>query len=330
MRMRAVSVTTMLLLAQCSGCAVIFRDSHPKVRLESTPSEADATVKGRPVGKTPVETSVDRGGLTVVTYSKASHHEHVGIVKKNVNGAWLTLDIVLCPITLCIPLIVDGATGAWNNVPESYSARLDPVQGASVPPTARPTAPLGTSPSPSPPAPSTMSDSERKATARAAYMEGVTLADAGDCAGALLRFETAQKLFDAPTHVLRIAQCQAKTGKLVEAQESYETLAHANLGVQPPDAFKQAQEAAKKELPAVRARVPTLRVQVTPPPATLRGLVVMLDGKPSPVELLGIARPMNPGTYTITATAQGLRSAPKQIELKEGDHATADVALTRP
>ena len=37
---------------------------------------------------------------------------------------------------------------------------------------------------------------------------------------ALRRFEAAQSLFDAPTHLLHIAECQALTGKLVEAQEN--------------------------------------------------------------------------------------------------------------
>ena len=48
-----------------------------------------------------------------------------------------------------------------------------------------------------------MSDTEKKAAARAAYQEGVKLQDDGKAGEALARFESAQKLFDAPTHVER-------------------------------------------------------------------------------------------------------------------------------
>ena len=69
-----------------------------------------------------------------------------------------------------------------------------------------------------------MSDTEKKAAARAAYQEGVKLQDEGKASEALVRFESAQKLFSAPTHLLHIAECQALTGRLVEASETYETL----------------------------------------------------------------------------------------------------------
>src|SRR4051794_25209468 len=93
-----------------------------------------------------------------------------------------------------------------------------------------------------------MSDGERKAAARAAYTEGVELQEKGKPTEALARFEAAEKLFDAPTHVLRIAECQALTGKLVEASETYETLIRKTLPPNSPDAFVQAQEQGKAEL----------------------------------------------------------------------------------
>ena len=77
-----------------------------------------------------------------------------------------------------------------------------------------------------------MSEGEKKAAARAAYTEGVDLQEKGKPAEALSRFEAAQKLYDAPTHLVRIAECQALTGKWVEASETYETLA-AHLTVAP-------------------------------------------------------------------------------------------------
>jgi hypothetical protein len=331
--MRAARLVLLALAFASSGCAMVFRDSKPTVHFESAPTGAHVEVKGAEVGTTPNDAKVDRGGLTVVTYRKDGYEDHVGIVKKNVNAGWLVLDILLCPITICIPLIADGVSGAWKDVSPVYSAGLDPLPQrgpvAGRPPAVVTTTPpvVTTQPTTTAPPPS-MSESERKATARAAYMEGAALQEKGDCAAALPRFETAQKLFDAPTHVLRIAQCQAQTGKLVEAQESYETLVHAKLATDAPDAFKQAQEAAKKELPAVKPRVPTVRLVVTTASgAKPEGLAVQLNGRQMPAELVGIARPLNPGTYKIVVTARGLRGQPVDLELREGEQRTIEVPL---
>jgi hypothetical protein len=47
-----------------------------------------------------------------------------------------------------------------------------------------------------------------------------------------------------------------------------------------------------------------------------------------PSELVGIARPVNPGPYKITATAWGIAAAkPVEITLAEGEKKTADLKL---
>src|SRR5258708_6856519 len=82
-----------------------------------------------------------------------------------------------------------------------------------------------------------MSEADKKGAARAAYGEGVQLQDQGKPSEALAKFETAQKMYDAPTHQLHIAECQALLGKLVEASESYETLQRRSLPSGSPEAF---------------------------------------------------------------------------------------------
>jgi hypothetical protein len=174
-----------------------------------------------------------------------------------------------------------------------------------------------------------LSETERKAAARAAYTEGVKLQEEGKAAEALSRFESAQKLFDAPTHQLRIAQCQALTGRLVEAAETYELLSRKNLGANAPEAFTDAQQRATSELKDLRARIPTLKVTVTPAPQTLRGLQVTVNSSPMPSELLSIARPVNPGTYRLNAAAQGYRlsTAPIDVVVAEREQKSQELAL---
>jgi hypothetical protein len=175
---------------------------------------------------------------------------------------------------------------------------------------------------------SQMSEAERKAAARSAYAEGVQLQGAHDCAHALPRFEAAQRLFDAPTHVLRIAQCQAETGMLVEAQESYSTLSHLTLAPQAPEAFREAKEKGRTELARVSARVPTLRVITNPAGATLKNVVVQVNGTQMPAELLGVARPLNPGRYQVKVTASPNLSGAAETALKEGQALSLEVRLS--
>jgi hypothetical protein len=174
-----------------------------------------------------------------------------------------------------------------------------------------------------------MSDGERKATARAAYLAGVALQEKGACPNALPRFETAQRYYAAPTHLLHIGQCQAAMGKLVEATETYETLSHMSLASDASDAFHQAQDEGRRELQRVKPRVPTLRVQTTPPPTSLSGLMVKMNEITIPNELLGVLRPVNPGAYKVTVSANGYKETSQRIELGEGASQAVLLTLTK-
>lgn len=173
-----------------------------------------------------------------------------------------------------------------------------------------------------------MSEGERKAAARASYLEGVELQEKGRPAEALAKFEGAQKLFDAPTHVLRIAQCQAATGKLVEAAESYESLTRKPLPPGSPEAFVQAQEQAKAESAALKTRIPTLKISLQPEPGKLQNLQININDKQMPNELLGLARPVNPGTYRVLVSATGYGMAqPFLVEVAEKESKATEIVL---
>jgi tetratricopeptide (TPR) repeat protein len=173
-----------------------------------------------------------------------------------------------------------------------------------------------------------MSDSERRAAARAAFIEGVELQDKGECPAAMQRFETAQRLFDAPTHLLHLAECQAATGKLVEARETYTTLDLLKLQPDAPDAFKKAQTTARAELTKLKPRIPSLKVETVPAASTLRGLTIQSNGARYPNELIGIARPVNPGQYKVIATA-GNKTTTVEAEVKEGETKTVELRFTK-
>jgi PEGA domain-containing protein len=333
---RCARLALLLFALPQLGCAAMFRERNARVRIESDPAGADAREGERWIGATPTEAVVKRRGSTTVTVTKAGFVQQSGRVRKRVNREWLILDIATCIPALCIPLVVDAVTGAWLNVDATYTATLEPeVAGATSSTTASTTPSASGAPTTPAPTPSNvprgpeMSESERKATARAAYVEGVQLQDKRDHAGALARFETAQRLFTAPTHLQHIAQCQLALGKLVEAQETYESLARTKLGPTPSEAFREAQEEARKELPRLRSRIPTLRIDLAPPAGSLPDLVVKVNGGALPNEVLGLARPVNPGPYKISASAPGYASATAEVDVKEGASRTVDMKLSR-
>ncbi|MGC4065119.1 MAG: hypothetical protein QM784_10830 [Polyangiaceae bacterium] len=68
------------------------------------------------------------------------------------------------------------------------------------------------------------------------------------------RFNRAEKLVHAPTHLLYIARSNVKLGYLVRAQEAYQQLIREQLGASAPQAFRDAQGAAERELAESRRR----------------------------------------------------------------------------
>lgn len=208
--------------------------------------------------------------------------------------------------------------------------------GRRAPRTARPLPPPAVTASPvearqapdADPNPPQLSDAEKKAAARAAFAEGIDLQEKKDCVTALPKFELAERMYDAPTHLLHIAQCQVSTGRLIEAQESYATLAHLTLPTQAPAAFREAQGAGAKELARLKPRIPTLRIETTPAAASLKNVGVQINGTQLPPDLLGIARPMNPGRYRVIVAAGPGRSGTGEVELKEGETKTLEVKVS--
>jgi len=347
--MRGVWITVSAICAlSTSGCAAAFRDGKSPVRVESDPAGATVVAK-EGTGAAPFEVPVPRSGITEVRVTMPGFEDHRGLVRKHVNGWWLALDLTTCivPILICVPLLVDAVSGAWYDVDPKYRARLFPLGTAIVPSYGEdgsvymarrppPSAHAAATPAPSPtvvPVPSLtleISESERKASARAAYQEGMELVGKKSWPDALARFQDAQRLFDAPTHLLRIAQCLVATGKLVEAQETYETLTHRELPPDAPQPFREAVDTGKRELNDLQPRIPTLRIEVKPSPSTLRNLTLSLNGRPVPNEVIGIARPVNPGAYKITATAWGIPPAKDvTVTLAEKDARTVEVKLGR-
>ncbi len=153
--------------------------------------------------------------------------------------------------------------------------------------------------------------------------------DAGNYAESEKLWNAATRLYPlAPTLTLGLARTQAKLGKLVAAQESYNKIVREWADKpNPQPAFKDALEAAKTEGQAVSARVASVTISLdgTVPP----NAQVTIDGQPVNTAALGLRRPVDPGTHQVKASAEGYKPAETSFEVKEGGSAEAKLRLEK-
>jgi len=187
-----------------------------------------------------------------------------------------------------------SARRRWANLPAILALAATAVTSAGVA--------LAQQPAPPPPAAPTVSDADRL-NAREQFASGIEAQQQGRWADALLAFQRAQALFSAPTNMLHMAECMAQLGRLVEAEETYRGLTLLVLPKDSPAPFFAAQAQGAAELQQIQARIPKMRIEVTP--ANLPNLVVTLDQQAFNAVLLGADRSVDPGAHTVTAFAPG-------------------------
>jgi hypothetical protein len=174
------------------------------------------------------------------------------------------------------------------------------------------------------PAPPAVTDTDRL-NAREQFTAGMKAQQEGHWAEALLAFQRAQALFPAPTNMLHIAECEAQMGRLVEAAETYRGLKLLQLPKDAPQPFFAAQAQGAAELQQVEARIPKMRIDVTP--AGIPNLSVTLDQQPINVVLLGADRSVDPGVHTVVAFAPGYGQKEAKVTVREREPSVKVVTL---
>jgi hypothetical protein len=165
---------------------------------------------------------------------------------------------------------------------------------------------------------------EERAGARAAAVEGAKAFNEKRWADAIDFFKRAESLVHAPPHVLYMARAQKETGLLVEARENLLSLVHEELKPDAPQVFRNAKDSASEELKAVEARLPYVTVTVTG--AGTAPVTLTQDGTRISSALLGIPRPVNPGSHKFEATATGL-AASATVQISESAHPRVTLEL---
>jgi hypothetical protein len=175
---------------------------------------------------------------------------------------------------------------------------------------------------------SAQTEAENKAAARALGIEGIKLANAGDCAQAIDRLQRAEQLYHAPTILGRLGECQIQLGQLVVGTENLRKVVREPLGPDAPAAFIQAQERAQQVLDEAVGRIARLTVNVAAPQGV--AVQVMVDGQLLPVALVGVERPIDPGDHALSITAEGYQRREQSIALAEGGTEAVTLVLGPP
>ena len=160
-------------------------------------------------------------------------------------------------------------------------------------------------------------DAETRTAARDLATQGAQAFDAGRYDQASDFFLRAYELVKAPSIALMRARSLAKLGLLLEAIDVYEQTARVKLPPSAPDAYVKAVKTARSEVEDLRGRVPRLKLTLTGiEPAETPD--VTIDDKQSPAALLGVDRPMNPGSHRVAVRVAGETRATRELSLEEG------------
>jgi hypothetical protein len=169
-----------------------------------------------------------------------------------------------------------------------------------------------------------------RSEARAVAEQGDAQFYAGRCDRAIALWRRAFGVYPAPTILLRIAQCEALVGRVVAAAATLEEILAEDPPPDTPAIFAAARDEARRELPVLRARIATLRVDVHPrgveplPGAPAIEIEIEVDGAPAPTN--GAPIPLDPGAHRLRVRAARARWE-REVRLEDGEALTIDVPL---
>jgi hypothetical protein len=105
-----ISIATLILLIP--GCATLFGPKTHSLSVSSEPPNAEVYVNGFKMGSTPIELSLKADKSYSIEYRMEGYQSITRVVNTKVGAGWIVLDI----LGGLIPVVVDAATGNWNQL----------------------------------------------------------------------------------------------------------------------------------------------------------------------------------------------------------------------
>jgi hypothetical protein len=163
------------------------------------------------------------------------------------------------------------------------------------------------------------------AAARALAVDGLKLAQAGNCVEAVPKLERAEKLYHSAVVASRLGECYVSVGRLVEGTEILRKVLREPQPAEPTPALTKALERAQKSLDSAKPRIAGLTIKV----AAVSDLTVKVDGNAVASALLDTEIPSDPGEHNVEASAPGFLKSATRISVGEGERKTITLTLTR-
>lgn len=163
------------------------------------------------------------------------------------------------------------------------------------------------------------------AAARAVAVEGLKLAQAGNCAGAVPKLERAEKLYHSPVVASRLGECYVSLGRLVEGTEVLRKVLREPVSGDKTPALTKALERAQQALDAAAPHIAALTIKV---PA-VSDMNVHIDGQSVPSALIDTEVPIDPGDHVVEVAAPGFTSATSRVHVGDGEKKSVTLTLAR-
>jgi len=165
-----------------------------------------------------------------------------------------------------------------------------------------------------------------KETARELFREGDEKYRAGDYEGALKAFAAADDIMGVPTTGVERARSLMKLGRLLEATEHLQRIVRIPSEPGENEVQKTARQEAATMLEEVRARIPSLRVEVKGSGGAEVSMVV--DGVAIPPSAHDFPRKVDPGEHEIRVAAAGYQPEEESVQVDERQEKVVTIALT--
>jgi hypothetical protein len=150
-------------------------------------------------------------------------------------------------------------------------------------------------------------DASTRSAARELGQEAIALYKNRQYKEALDRISRAHQLVNLTTTGLWRGRCLIQLRRWVEASEQLLAVTRMDLGPDASSVHEKGQADARKELAALKPRIPRFVIQVlgeVPPDTQFK-----LDGEEVPNALIGVARPIDPGDHIVRVTGGGTTEA---------------------
>lgn len=165
------------------------------------------------------------------------------------------------------------------------------------------------------------------AAARSLAVEGVKLAQAGQCKDAVDKLDRSERLRHSAIVLGHLGECQVALGKWIEGTENLRKLLREPLPPEPSPALEQAHQRAAATLRDIKPRIPTLTVAVKG--AENVDVTLRVDGKEIPDTMIGVPLPVDPGEHALEAEAPGFLKARATAKLEPSSKESLTLELKR-